>query len=163
VTDSNPSKSARKLEQLERQALGERLIELSDAELASLALEERLADAVRNARTMTSHGALRRQKQLIGKLMRNVDPEPVRAQLQALRSDDRREKRIFARAEKWRDRIVRDRQAGLDAFETETGQPDPVLRQLLVELDVAISDRDETTVRRNIFRRIHTILGRISQ
>ena len=152
-----------KREQLDRQALGEQLITLSDAELSTLPLEERLGDAVRAARTMKSHGALRRQKQLIGKLMRDINPEPIRAQLQALRADDLRLKRIFANAERWRDRIIRDGAEGLAAFEAEIGESDMALRKLLAELEVAISDRAETTARRNIFRRVHEILGRILQ
>lgn len=162
MTDSKPSKSARKREQLELQTLGEQLIALSDAELATLALEERLCDAVKNARSMNAHGALRRQKQLIGKLMRNLDPEQIRLALVALRADDTRDKQIFARAERWRDRIVREGTEALDAFTSETGAPDPGLQSLLAELDVAFSEKDEKTVRRKIFRRIHEILGKIA-
>lgn len=161
MTDSKPSKSARKREQLELQTLGEQLIALNDAELASLALDERLCDAVKNARSMKAHGALRRQKQLIGKLMRDLDPEPIRLALVALRADDTRDKQIFARAEKWRDRIVREGAEALDAFTAETGTSDPDLRSQLAELDVAFSEKDEKTVRRKIFRRIHEILGKI--
>lgn len=152
-----------KREQLDRQALGEQLIVLSDNELSTFELEERLVDAIRAARTIKSYGALRRQKQLIGKLMRDIDPEPIRAQLDALRADDARMKRIFASAERWRDRIVREGTEGLAAFEAETGQPDTTLRRLVAGLEVAISDRAETTARRNIFRRVHEILGRIPQ
>ena len=163
MTDSKPSKSARKREQLERQALGEQLIDLSEAELATMPLDDRLGDAIRTARAIKSHGALRRQKQLIGKLMRELDIEPIRAQLTALRADDLRQKRVFASAEKWRDRIVRERAAGLEAFEAATGTADEELRKSLAELDVALSDRDETTARRKIFRRVYEILGRIPQ
>ena len=159
MTDSKPSKSARKREQLERQALGEQLIDLSDAELATMRLDDRLGDAIRTARAIKSHGALRRQKQLIGKLMRELDVEPIRAQLAALRADELRQKRVFASAEKWRDRIVRERGAGLEAFELETGATDDELRRSLAELDVALSDRDETTARRKIFRRIYQLIS----
>ncbi len=162
MTDSKPSKSARKRAQQELQSLGEQLISLGDAELVSLALDERLYDAVKKARNMKAHGALRRQKQLIGKLMRDLDPEQIRLALVALRADDTRDKQVFARAEKWRDRIVRDGTAAFDAFAAETGTPDPGLRSLLAELDVAFSERDEKTVRRKIFRRIHEILGKIA-
>ena len=162
MTDSKPSKSARKREQLELQTLGEQLIALNDAELAALALEERLCDAVKNARGMNAHGALRRQKKLIGKLMRDLDPEQIRLALVALHADDTRDKKLFARAEKWRDRIVREGAEALDAFTSETGTPDPGLQALLAELDVAYSEKDEKTVRRKIFRRIHEILGKIA-
>lgn len=159
MTDSKPSKSARKREQLERQALGEKLIALSDTELGSLPLDEKLGEAIRGARKITSHEALRRQKQLIGKLMRDIDLEPVRSQLLALQADELRLKRAFAAAEKWRDRIVGEGAAGLDAFETEIGATDTTLRSLLAELDVAVSDRAETTARRNIFRRVYELLA----
>ena len=161
MTESKPSKSARKREQQELQSLGEQLISLGDAELASLALDERLCDAVKNARSMKAHGALRRQKQLIGKLMRDLDPEQIRSALVELRADDARDKQIFARAEKWRDRLIREGVGALDAFAAETGSPDPGLRSLLAELDVAFTEKDEKTVRRKIFRRIHEILGKI--
>jgi len=163
VTDSKPSKSARKRLQLELQALGEQLIALSEAELASLALEERLVYAVQQARSIKSHGALRRQKQLIGKLMRDIDPESIRQELTRLRADDLREKRVFARAEKWRDRLVRERAAALPAFAEETGDTDADLHALISELDVAFSERDQKTVSRKIFRRVHEILGKIAQ
>ena len=74
-----------KREHLARQKLGEELITLRDVDLRSLPLEEDLLEAVVDARGMKSHGALRRQKQYIGKVMRHVDPEPIRAALESLR------------------------------------------------------------------------------
>lgn len=159
MTDSKPSKSARKREQLALQKLGELLIAVSPAELASLSLDDSLQEAIRAARPMTSHGALRRQKQLIGKLMRDVDPQPIRAKLAMLRADDVRSKQIFALAERWRDRIIRDGAAALAEFEAETGIQDDELRDLLAELAVAVNEKTEKTVRRGIFRRAHEILA----
>ena len=85
MDDTKPSKSARKREHLARQKLGEELIALRDAELHSLALDEDLLEAVIEARGIKAHGALRRQKQYIGKIMRQIDPEPIRAALENLR------------------------------------------------------------------------------
>lgn len=161
MTDSKPSKSARKREHLALQELGEQLIALNDAERASLSLDDKLEKAVRDAGQIKSRGALRRQKQLIGKLMRDVNPAPIRTQLAKLRADDLRLKRIFARAERWRDRIVSDGPIALDEFEAETGESAAELRTLLGELDVASSERAEKAVRRQIFRRVHEILVRI--
>jgi len=84
VDDTKPSKSARKREHLARQKLGEELIALRDADLRSLALDEDLFEAVVEARSIKAHGALRRQKQYIGKIMRHIDPEPIRAALESL-------------------------------------------------------------------------------
>jgi len=85
VIEPKPSKSARKREYLELQKLGEELLSLKDAELAAMPIDEELRDAVLDARQIKAHGALRRQKQYIGKLMGHVDPEPIRAALERLR------------------------------------------------------------------------------
>ena len=85
MTGLKPSKSARKREHLALQKLGEELITIRRSDLDSLPLDDALRDAVREAGEIKAHGALRRQKQYIGKLMRNIDPEPIRAGLQKLR------------------------------------------------------------------------------
>ncbi len=85
MTELKPSKSARKREYLALQKLGEELIALKQTELDSLPLDEGLLEAVMEAQQIKAHGALRRQKQYIGKLMRHIDPEPLRAEMAKLR------------------------------------------------------------------------------
>jgi len=84
VTDLKPSKSAKKREYLALQKLGEDLIGLNEPDLRKMELDEGLLEAVLEARRIKSRGALRRQKQYIGKLMRHVDPEPIRAAMTRL-------------------------------------------------------------------------------
>ena len=84
MTDLKPSKSAKKREYLALQKLGEDLIGLNEPDLRKMELDEDLLEAVLEARRIKSHGALRRQKQYIGKLMRHVDPEPIRAAMTRL-------------------------------------------------------------------------------
>lgn len=84
MTDLKPSKSARKREYLALQKLGEALIGLKQRDLDSLSLDESLLEAVMEARHIKARGALRRQKQYIGKLMSHIDPEPIRAALAGL-------------------------------------------------------------------------------
>lgn len=67
------------------QKLGEELINLKKADLELLELDPDLLQAVLTARQIKSNGALRRQKQYIGKLMRYQDPEPIRAGLADIR------------------------------------------------------------------------------
>jgi ribosome-associated protein len=86
VDDTKPSKSARKRAYLALQKLGEELITLRDSDLRSLPLDEELLDAVLEAQSIKAHGALRRQKQYIGKLMGRIDDaEPIREALERLR------------------------------------------------------------------------------
>lgn len=85
MDDTKPSKSARKRAYLALQKLGEELITLRESDLQAMPLDEELRDAVLEARRMKAHGALRRQKQYIGKLMGRIDPEPIREALARLR------------------------------------------------------------------------------
>ena len=152
---SKPSKSARKKEQLALQSLGEALIDLSDDELASIELDEALREAVTEARTISARGALRRQKQLIGKLMRNVDPAPLRAALERLGRSEQLAKERFRRSEKWRDRLVSEGQPALEELERETGRTLSALANLLSELDQARDDGARRRIGREIFRALH--------
>ena len=70
-------RSARKRASHELTKLGEALISLRSEQLATLALPELLAEAVAEARRLTSFGAKRRQTLFIGKLMRKLDDDSV--------------------------------------------------------------------------------------
>lgn len=85
MTETKPSKSARKREYLALQKLGEELLTVKESDLLSMDLDEDLLAALQDARRIKSHGALRRQKQFIGKLMRSIDPEPIRTALERVR------------------------------------------------------------------------------
>ena len=163
MTQPKPSKSARKKEQLELQQLGERLLELTPEELRALPIEERLLDAVLAATKIRAHGALRRQKQLIGKLMRSCDPEPIRRALDARGAEDRRAKRVFADAERWRDRIASEGGDAIRSFCERSGASSQTLTELLERIRNAPSDRVEKGLRRQLFREIHDALMAAAQ
>jgi ribosome-associated protein len=109
-----PSKSARKRAAHAAQDLGEALLRLPDAELAALELPEALLDAIRAGRRIHSRAAAVRQRQYIGKLMRQVDTEPIRAALAARSERDARETERFRRIENWRERLINEGDAALD-------------------------------------------------
>lgn len=108
------SKSERKRLAQAAQDLGEALIGLKDAELETLALPEQLAQAVREARRIGSRAARARQRQYIGKLMREIDPVPIRAALAARSERDARETQLFKRAESWRARLLEESERALE-------------------------------------------------
>ena len=115
---SVPSKTRRKKDMLALQDLGSELVALEPGKLAELELPERLADAIAQARSITKHEARRRQMQYVGRLMRDVDPEPIRAALERFESVPRAERAKFAQAERWRDRLLAE-DAALDEFIAE--------------------------------------------
>lgn len=67
------------------QALGEELVALSIDQLKKIDLPEELFEAVRDAQRFTQHEAHRRQLQYIGRLMRGLDAEPIRAALDEIK------------------------------------------------------------------------------
>jgi len=79
-----PSKSARKREAHALQKLGERLVKMRPVDMATLPLPEPLVEAITEARRLRSRGALGRQHQYIGKLMRDVDSAALEAALDDL-------------------------------------------------------------------------------
>ncbi|HNK03262.1 MAG TPA: ribosome biogenesis factor YjgA [Accumulibacter sp.] len=82
------SKTRRKRMMEDLQALGEQLVELSAERLQRMQLPEDLRIAVDAARGMLRHNdARRRQMQFIGRLMRQVDAEPLRQALAVVRGD----------------------------------------------------------------------------
>jgi len=105
------SKSQRKREMTALQDLGAELVKLSADRLGKLDLPEFLREALLEARRLSSHGALRRQMQYIGKLMRNVDSAPIAEQLAAIRGESAAAKAEFHAVERWRDRLLEDDQA----------------------------------------------------
>ncbi len=104
---SAPSKSSRKREMHALQELGEELVALSADQLTRLALPEALDTAVRAAQGFRME-ARRRQLQYIGKLMRKIDPEPIRAMLDALRGDSAAETARMHRLERLRTELLED-------------------------------------------------------
>lgn len=109
-----PSKSRRKRDMQALQALGERLVELPQAQLDRIALPDDLAEAIRLARMISARGGRKRQLQYIGRLMREVDPEPIRAALARIDGGAQEKKARLHHAERWRDRLVKEGDTALE-------------------------------------------------
>ena len=106
MSDDLPSKTQRKKQMHDLQALGAELVELNDQQLASVEMPERLRDAILEARRMTKFEARRRQLQYVGKVMRDVDPEPIRERLDAFRAVSTAHTSRLHLIERWRERLL---------------------------------------------------------
>lgn len=140
------------------QKLGEALSRLDPRLLAPLALPERLTDALAVARSATRHEARRRQLQYVGRLMREVDAEPIRAALAELDAVPRAERARFATAERWRDRLLAE-DAALAEFTLAHPHAEPAALAALVR--DAREERDRRTPprrSRELFRAIRAAL-----
>jgi ribosome-associated protein len=153
--DDRPSKSARKRHSDDLQSLGEALIELSPAELDALPLPEQLRDAVDLAKRITAHGGLYRQKQLIGKLMRKIDAEPIREAMHARRDRERVEALRFHRIERWRDKLLAEGVEAVAKLKTEYPNIDDAAIRSLTERarkEQQTSSQKITPAGRELFR-----------
>lgn len=99
---TGPSKSQRKRDSHALQELGKKLVKLSDEKLNSLPLPERLVIAIREAQRIRSHEGLRRQMQLIGKIMRDVDPTEIQKAFAVWEGTSAEETANFHRLERLR-------------------------------------------------------------
>jgi ribosome-associated protein len=111
-----PSKSSRKRDSTALQDLGAELLELSDDQLTRLDLPEALLEAVRVGQYITAHGGLQRQRKYIGKLIRHLDAEPIRAGLIALKGESAELVRLQHQSERWRDRMLAEGDAVVNEF-----------------------------------------------
>lgn len=108
IDTDKPSKTRLKKDMHALQAIGARLVDLSDAQFAAIALPEELREAVAHARRITKHEARRRQLQYIGKLMREIDAAPIREQLARWDGQSHEAARTLHDVERWRDRLIAD-------------------------------------------------------
>jgi ribosome-associated protein len=153
------SKTRRKTEMLELQELGVELVGLDDEQLAALDLPDALRDAVVQARSITRFEPRRRQLQYIGKLMRRVDPAPIRAMLDERRARAGGQNAVLRRVEAWRERLLTDRD-GLAELLAE--QPDANVSRLRALIESARTERAEARPPhsyRALFQALRDLLG----
>lgn len=103
------SKTKRKQAMEELQTLGEELVALASDQVKRIDIPDDLRSAILDAQRMTKHDeAKRRQMQYIGKLMRNVDVEPIRAALALVRGESAGETAKLHRLERLRTDFLAD-------------------------------------------------------
>jgi len=151
------SRTKKKQHVEELQKLGAALIALPVVQLEALGLPAELLAAVREAQRITSHEARRRQVQFIGKVMRGIDPVPVRAALAAIAGQSAAARARQRRLEHWRERLIAD-DAALTGFAGEHAGADlQVLRALIRNARKEIAEGKPPRAQRELFRVLRDI------
>ncbi len=153
------SKTKRKEAMHELRDLGGELVELSVGQLKKIDLPEELLNAVRDCQKISAHGARRRQMQYIGKLMRGVDDEPIRAGLALLRGESAAETARLHRLERFRTRLLEDESVLTEIGDTWPGTDLQHLRQLRRN---ALKERNENKPPKN-YRAIFQFLKELDE
>lgn len=125
------SKTKLKAEADAVQAIGKKLVDLPKDKLIKLNLPEALFEAVMEAKRITANGAIRRQMQYLGRLMRDIDPSPIVDQLQRWEGKHHEENARFHGMERWRTRMLADAQAVSAFLETYPQADSQQLRTLI--------------------------------
>ena len=130
--DLPPSKTKIKKQMHDLQDIGEQLVALNKDQLKEIDLPETLRDAINEAKRITKFGAIKRQMQYIGRLMRNVDPAPIIAKLEVWSGKSSQHIAYMHRVERWRERLL---------------ESDSALTELLAEHPEADAQRLRTLIR----------------
>ncbi len=153
------SKSARKREAAALQELGVQLSALPDQEIKALELPDNLFVALRDLRRLPSHGAQVRQRQYIGKLMRNIDPEPVLAKLAERKRRHDLEIRSFQQIERWRDRLLSEPAAAEELLQEYPRADRATLMKLLDKAERERLEQRSPAGVRELFAFLRQLLG----
>ena len=146
------SKSQLKREADALQKIGEQLINMSAHELEDIPLPDNLLLAIEDARQMKK-GALKRQRQFIGKLMRDLDPAPIIDALEARKAKALEQNRNFHRIEAWRDRLLDEGDIALNDFLNDYPSADrQKLRQLMRQAKKEAEQGKPPKSARNLFQ-----------
>ena len=154
-----PSKTKQKEAMHELRDLGAELVELSVGQLKRINVPENIFDAVRDCQKITAHGARRRQIQYLGKLMRSVDDEPIRAGLALLRGESSAETARLHRLERLRVRLLEDEAV---LAEIAAQWPGVDLQHLRTLRRNALKEKENNKPPKN-FRAIFQILQELDQ
>ncbi|MCG6656473.1 DUF615 domain-containing protein [Halomonas campisalis] len=130
--DERPSKSQLKREMHALQALGEAIIAMTPGERARFPLSDDMLAAVEETARIRSHEGRRRHMQYVGKLMRRENLEAIQAVFDEVEHEARRRDLAFHRLEAWRDRLIEEGDAAVEAFVADHPDVDrQTLRQLI--------------------------------
>lgn len=157
MVDEIVSKTRRKREMHELQALGVALVRLSDAQLATIEIPAELRQAVLEAKRIKTNEAKRRQMQYIGRVMRELDPAPIRARLAEIEGHSAQGNARHRRLENWRERLLADDEA-LTLFAAEhPGADVQALRTLIRNARKEAANGKPPRASRELFRLLKEI------
>jgi ribosome-associated protein len=152
MTEPPISKSERKRLATRLQKMGRALAELRPDRLAEISLPEDLERAIADYRRFPSREAKRRQLQLIGKLMREIDTAPIEAALERLDGRSATARYEQHQLERWRERLVEDPAALTDYLAEHPHSDRQALRHLIERARTARDEQQQKIASRALFR-----------
>lgn len=140
------------------QDLGVKLTELPNDRLNKLNLPERLLEAVKETKRITANGALRRQRQYLGSLMREVETAPIIDQIKRWEGKHTEENAHFHQLERLRTRLLEE-EGALSKFLQDYPQADSQqIRTLIRNHHRELANNKPPKSSRELFKLIREIV-----
>jgi ribosome-associated protein len=138
--DREDEESPRQLARRQRRTAGDRsaaaactLMELTEAAVRGLGLDDDLREAVDRARAVTSHIARRREERRLAGALRQVDIDDVERRLSSVQEGGKADARQFQLAEAWRARLIEEGAPAAEAFFAGFARADRAALSKLIE------------------------------
>lgn len=152
------SKSEIKRDAEELKKLGAKLVELTANNLERIPLEDDLLDAIQLARR-SEREAKRRQLQFIGKLLRNMDVEPIQQALEKIENKHNQQQAMLHKLEILRDDLIEKDDNFLTEFFDQYPQADrQYLRNLVRSAKKEKQQNKSPRAYREIFQYLKELL-----
>jgi ribosome-associated protein len=155
--DLLPSKTKLKAEADAQQALGVRLTELPKDRLLKLNLPDDVTQAILDTKKITANGAIRRHRQYLGRLMREIDTAPITEQLARWDGKHTAENAYFHGLERWRDRLITDNNALSEFIALHPSTDSQQLRTLIRNAQKELASNKPPKSSREIFKVLRDI------
>ncbi len=159
-TDDRPTKGQLKRENERLKKIGEKLLHLTDAQLARLPLTEKLEAAIAEGRRLKPNTeAVRRHKQYMGKIIKEADTDTIEERIREFDNAHQLNTRYFHELETLRDQLIEGDNSAIGEVIARYPQVDTQkLRQLVrnakkeSDLNQAHPDKQDKAHSRKLFR-----------
>lgn len=145
------------------QALGTSVVELPAAQfmifIDKIELPEKLQEALQQCRSIKAREARRRQLQYIGKLMREMEPEPIQRLLAQLKQTGQVATAQLHKIEHWRERLLSEGEPAFQDLLREYPQLDvKQVRQFIATAQRESAQQQTPRAARKLFRYLRDLM-----
>ena len=125
------SKTELKKDSKKIQALGRYISEMGIEEIKKFSFPQNIQQAIYDLKAIKSNPAKKRQVQYLGKLLRAIDLTEAHIVMEQLRTNSQKEIQLDHYIEKWRDRLISDKESITEFISLHPSYENQTIRQLI--------------------------------
>ncbi len=156
-TEIAKSRSQKKRDSSALKDMGAELIKLSAGQRKNLPLNDDLKEALKIMDKITDHEGRRRQKQYIGKLMRECDVQPIQEALERMQQGHSTDNALLQHAERLRETLLSEDTAEAERILTQWPEAEAELRAIVAKAKGPLNPETQGA-KRTLFRKLRELL-----